>query len=148
MNLKRCVLVSSKSKFILEFWSVEVSFSINENQMNNFVLVYLFKSVQRESPKTKFIRSSLGTLGPWGFFGIKRPRIRNHDASPSATFSMARSNTLLNVFLLVVLATTIQAFLLDDQGSNLRNEKRAKLHPDFVTRTYGTPLYRSVPKSR
>ena len=66
MNLKRCVcvLVSSKSKFILEFWSVEVSFRINENQMNNFVLVYLFKSVQRESPKTKFIRSSLGTLGP------------------------------------------------------------------------------------
>ena len=64
MNLKRCVLVSSKSKFILEFCSVEVSFRINENQMNNFVLVYLFKSVQRESIKTKFIISSLGTLGP------------------------------------------------------------------------------------
>ena len=90
-------------------------------------------------------------VGHWGLevsFGIKRPRIRNHDASPSATFSMARSNTLLNVFLLVVLATTIQAFLLDDQGSNLRNEKRANLHPDFVTRTYGTPLFRTVPKSR
>ena len=60
---KVCMRISQFKEQNL-FWSVEVSFSINENQMNNFVLVYLFKSVQRESIKTKFIISSLGTLGP------------------------------------------------------------------------------------